>query len=119
MAKYNKGMVMFGLGMMMVSAWCMKGTEGNVVDDLGSTIHAVRREDPPHEGCGSKHAEGGVEECTGEDDSLGLYADVDDTFRAAIKKAASHLHGDDNDDSPDLAHNNVNFAFTCSQFLLV
>jgi len=108
MAKYSKAMLVFGLGVLVVSMWCMKGTEGSSEDDAGATIHAVRREEP-HVGCGSSHTEGGVEECTDEDDSLGLYADVDDTFKAGLKKAASHLHHhDDNDDSPNVAHNNVN-----------
>ncbi|ESW13670.1 hypothetical protein PHAVU_008G215700 [Phaseolus vulgaris] len=112
MAKYSKAMFVFGLGVLVVSMWCMKGTEGGIEEDAAATIHAVRREDTP-EGCGSSHTEGGVEECTDEDDSLGLYADVDDTFKATMKKIHSHLHHhshshDDNDDSPNVAHNNVN-----------
>ncbi|KAK7320554.1 hypothetical protein VNO77_30130 [Canavalia gladiata] len=102
MAKYSSVMLVFGLGMLVVSLWCMKVSEGSD-DDFGEPIHAVRRE-----GCESKH-EGGVEECTGEDDHLGLYADVDDTFRG-IHHAASRLLGGtspaDNDDSPDAEHNN-------------
>ncbi|CAJ1971101.1 unnamed protein product [Sphenostylis stenocarpa] len=105
MAKYSKVMLVFGLGVLVVSMWCMKGTEGSIEDDSGATIHAVRREEPP-EGCGSGHTEGGAEQCTDEDDRLGLYADVDDTFKAAIKRAASHFHShDDADDSSNLAHN--------------
>ncbi|WJX38020.1 hypothetical protein P8452_41285 [Trifolium repens] len=53
------------------------------------------------------------EECTDEDDALGLYADIDDTYRN-IKRMAhkGHHHhdgllGGDNEDSPDVAHNNV------------
>lgn len=93
MAYYTKGMLLFGLvGVLVVSMWCMKGTEAHSgSSDHDKVNHAVKREDPP-EGCVSKHTEGGVEECSGEDDSLGLYADVDDSFRARIKKAASHLH---------------------------
>ena len=114
MAKYTKGMLVFGLGVLIVSMWCMKGTEAGDDDDDDDDepiIHAVRREDP-REGCGSSHPEGGVEECTDEDDSLGLYGDIDDTFKAAVRKVASsfHHHDDDGhgDDSPDVAHNNVN-----------
>ncbi|WVY92219.1 hypothetical protein V8G54_037733 [Vigna mungo] len=108
MAKYSKAMLVFGLGVLVVSMWCMKGTEGSLEDDAASIIHTVKRDDPsPHQGCGgSSHTEGGVEQCSDEDDRLGLYADVDDTFKAAAKKLF-HSH-DDNDDSPDLAHNNVN-----------
>lgn len=114
MAEYTKGMLVFGLGVLIVSMWCMKGTEAGDDDDDDDDepiIHAVRREDP-REGCGSSHPEGGVEECTDEDDSLGLYGDIDDTFKAAVRKVASsfHHHDDDGhgDDSPDVAHNNVN-----------
>ncbi|KAG4953218.1 hypothetical protein JHK87_038812 [Glycine soja] len=90
-------MLVFGLGVLIVSMWCMKGTEAGDDDDDDDDepiIHAVRREDP-REGCGSSHPEGGVEECTDEDDSLGLYGDIDDTFKAAVKKVASHFHHDD------------------------
>ncbi|BAT81027.1 hypothetical protein LR48_Vigan07g049400 [Vigna angularis] len=110
MAKYSKAMLVFGLGVLVVSMWCIKGTEGGLEDEAASIIHTVKRDDPsPRQGCGPSHTEGGVEECSDEDDRLGLYADVDDTFKAAAKKITSQFHShDDNDDSPDLAHNNVN-----------
>jgi len=109
MAKYSKAMVVFGVGVLVVSMWCMKGTESSLEDEAASIIHAVKREDPPlhHQGgCGPNHTEGGVEECSGEDDNLGLYHDVDDTFKAAAQRAA--FHGAENDDSPNIANNNVN-----------
>ncbi|KAL2317041.1 hypothetical protein Fmac_030917 [Flemingia macrophylla] len=111
MGKYTKEMLVFGLGVLVVSMWCMEGTEGDIV---GETIHAVKRDDLAGNaagaaGCVSSHVEGGVEECTDEDDSLGLYTDVDDTFRAAVKKVTSVFHHHDDDDSPDVSHNNVDF----------
>jgi len=112
MAKYSKAMLVFGLGVLVVSMWCMKSTEGSLEDDAASIIHAVKRDDPnllPHQGCGTSYTEGGVEECSDEDDRLGLYADVDDTFKAAAQRITYHFHSqDDNDDSPNLANNNVN-----------
>lgn len=63
-------------------------------------------------GCNNKHSDAG-EQCIDEDDTLGLYNDIDDTFKSAKKmahKAAHHFHETvfgDNDDSPDVAHNNV------------
>ncbi|KAK7385818.1 hypothetical protein VNO78_31709 [Psophocarpus tetragonolobus] len=108
MGKYTKGMLVLGVGALVVSMWCMKGSDGYEDDLSEGTIHAVRREDPP-EGCGTGHSDGGVEECTDEDDSLGLYNDVDDTFKAAVRRVTSYFHHqDDTDDSPDLAHNNIN-----------
>lgn len=106
MAKYSKAMLVLGLGVLVVSMWCMKGTEGSLEDEAASIIHTVKRDDPSHQGCGgSSHTEGGVEECSGKDDKLGLYHDVDDTFKAAAKRATSN---GENDDSPNLGNNNVN-----------
>lgn len=95
MAMNAKTMIVFGFGMLLVTFWCMKVTEAH---------------DAAHAGCNSKHSDAG-EECTDEDDSLGLYSDVDDTFRTAKKHIKAHIHEGmvgDHDDSPDVAHNNVN-----------
>ncbi|CAJ2653562.1 unnamed protein product [Trifolium pratense] len=101
MAKNSKALIIFALAMFLVSLWCMKVTEA----------HGTNEE---HVGCNTKHPDGG-EECTDEDDVLGLYADIDDTFKNT-KRTAHHLHhhhhdglvGGDHEDSPDVAHNNVN-----------
>ncbi|KAJ1389016.1 hypothetical protein SESBI_38615 [Sesbania bispinosa] len=108
----SRRVLVFGLGMvLLVSLWCMKATEASNDDDMsdsGVTIHAVRRE----EGCNSKQSsDNAPEECTDEDDHLGLYADVDDTFRGIKKTIFSHVQegsSADYDDSPDVSHNNVN-----------
>jgi len=95
MAMNAKTMIVFGFGMLLVTFWCMKVTDAH--------------EEAPA-GCNSKHSDAG-EECIGEDDSLGLYSDVDDTFRTAKKLLKGHHHEGahgDHDDSPDVAHNNVN-----------
>lgn len=123
----SRGVVVFGVGMLVVmSLWCMKSTSASDEHESEEVpVHIVSRHEEPSsgggggEGCNSKHTleAGASEECTDEDDSLGLYSDVDDTFRAIKNKvvgAAHHLHegvtaaGGDNDDSPDIAHNNVN-----------
>ncbi|KAE9614960.1 hypothetical protein Lal_00048315 [Lupinus albus] len=111
MAIYSSSMVVFGVGILVViSLCCMKTIEGNdgeeKLDDSDVTLHAV--------GCNS-HSDAG-EQCTGEDDKLGLYSDVDDTFKV-VKNVADTVtnklqHGlidddDDDDDSPDILHNNV------------
>ncbi|OIW02754.1 hypothetical protein TanjilG_29530 [Lupinus angustifolius] len=97
MAIYSRGIVVFGVGILvLISFCCMKTIEAGD-DDSGAKIHAIRREDPPV-GCNS-HSDAG-EECTGEDDKLGLYSDVDDTFKV-VKHVAV------NDDSPHILHNNV------------
>ncbi|MCI12577.1 hypothetical protein A2U01_0033682 [Trifolium medium] len=103
MAKNSKALIIFALAMFLVSLWCMKVTEAHGNED--------------HVGCNTKHPDAG-EECTDEDDALGLYADIDDTFRniKGIHKAHIHHHhehhdgvlGGDHEDSPDVAHNNVN-----------
>ncbi|WVY92273.1 hypothetical protein V8G54_037787 [Vigna mungo] len=105
MAKYSKAMLVFGLGVLVVSMWCMKGTEGGLEDEAASIIHTFKRDEPSHQGCGPKHTERGVEQCSDEDDNLGLYHDVDDTFKGAAKRATSN---GENDDSPNLGNNNVN-----------
>jgi ABC-type nickel/cobalt efflux system permease component RcnA len=103
MAKNSKALIVFALGMFLVSLWCMKVTEA----------HGDHHE-AQHAGCSGKNSDAG-EECTDEDDALGLYADIDDTFRN-IKRMAHKVHhhghhdgllGGDNEDSPDVAHNNV------------
>ncbi|KAE9596231.1 hypothetical protein Lal_00048692 [Lupinus albus] len=105
MAIYSKGTVVFGVGILVVVSFCcMKTIEADdgieKIDDPGVTLHAISREDPPV-GCNSPSD--ASEECTSEDDKLGLYSDVDDTF-----KAVKHVAVDDDDnDSPDILHNNV------------
>lgn len=99
-------MVLFGFGILVVISFCCTKTieaSNNDFDDSGVTIHAIRREDPP-EGCNSKHSDAG-EECKDEDDKLGLYADVDDTYKV-VKDKFQHGSAAD-DDSPDILHNNV------------
>ncbi|OIW04131.1 hypothetical protein TanjilG_00691 [Lupinus angustifolius] len=113
MAIYSKGMVVFGVGILwVISFCCMKTTEADgieKIDDAGVTLHAIRREDPTV-GCNS-HSDAG-QECSGEDDKLGLYSDVDDTFKVVKNVAVNDKFQqgssvDDDDDSPDILHNNV------------
>ncbi|KAK7300434.1 hypothetical protein RJT34_11278 [Clitoria ternatea] len=102
MAKYCRAMLVFGIGMLVVSMWCVKGTGAyDDDDDVEEAIHAVLRDEGGGGGggCQSRHSDG-VEECTDEDDHLGLYADVDDTFRV------KNIHVQDDDDSSDVSHNN-------------
>ncbi|GAU18194.1 hypothetical protein TSUD_248960 [Trifolium subterraneum] len=100
MAMNSKALIVFALGMFLISLWCMKVTEAH----------------GDHEGC-NKHPDAG-EECIDEDDALGLYSDIDDTFKNLNKRLGHggyhyhHLHhenlfGADHEDSPDVAHNNV------------
>ncbi|CAL0315792.1 unnamed protein product [Lupinus luteus] len=114
MAIYSKGVVVFGVGILVVISFCcMKTIEADDgierIDDPGVTLHAIRREDPPV-GCNS-HSDAG-QECSGEDDKLGLYSDVDDTFKVVKNVAVDDKFQqgssiDDVDDSPDILHNNV------------
>lgn len=109
---YSKNVLVFCIGMLLVSLWCMKvnGHEHGHGHGHGKGSHG--HQDIPV-GCNSKHSDAG-EECTDEDDHLGLYADIDDTFKS-IKKTAGrrekhHEHlfsGRNDDDSPNVAHNNV------------
>ncbi|KAE9606211.1 hypothetical protein Lal_00024723 [Lupinus albus] len=113
MAIYSRGMVVFGVGIFVVISFCcmkvIEADDDNKIDDSGVTIHAIERDDPPV-GCNS-HSDAG-EECTGEDDKLGLYSDVDDTFKVVKNVAVNDKFqqgptADDENDSPHILHNNV------------
>ncbi|CAL0307554.1 unnamed protein product [Lupinus luteus] len=111
MAIYSSSMVVFGVGILLfISFCCMKTIEANVgeekLNDSGETLHAFKPVDPPV-GCISR-SDGG-EQCTGEDDKLGLYSDVDDTFKVVKNVAVGDkLQQDLSDvDSPNILHNNV------------
>ena len=112
MATYSRRiMVVFGVGMLLVCLCSMKAIaqeDEKEFSDPGVTLHTFRRGDK--EGCDPKHSDRG-EECTSEDDHLGLYGDVDDTFRVVksvpVKDKFQRGPFSDLDDSPDIAHNNV------------
>ncbi|OIW16224.1 hypothetical protein TanjilG_18939 [Lupinus angustifolius] len=104
MAIYSSSMVVFCVGILLViSLCCMKTIEAN---DGAEKLDAFKHEDP-HVGCNS-HSDAG-QQCTSEDDKLGLYSDVDDTFKVVKNVAGSDkLQQDLSDvDSPNILHNNV------------
>ncbi|CAI8586503.1 unnamed protein product [Vicia faba] len=107
MAKYSKNVLVFCIGMLLVSLWCMKvnGHEHGHAHAHGKGSHG--HQDIPV-GCNSKNSDAG-EQCTDEDDHLGLYADIDDTFKKIVgRKGEKHeIPFSADDDSPNVAHNNV------------
>ncbi|MED6144206.1 hypothetical protein PIB30_013584 [Stylosanthes scabra] len=95
--------VVFGVGILLVTLmWNMECSMANNA-----------------RGCHHGKNSGRGEECTSEDDHLGLYGDVDDTFKAKNparpnhnKKhhphhGGKHPHQDAGNDSPLHGHNNI------------
>ncbi|KAL1307892.1 hypothetical protein HN51_049786 [Arachis hypogaea] len=116
MATYSsrRVVVVFGVGILLVTLMCnMKCSMANKDHEVGVNVKVQ------HGGCHhGKNSERG-EECTSEDDHLGLYADVDDTFKAKhhVKVTHTHNHNHNNHhgkhhqnaehDSPHSGNNNV------------